>query len=64
MDNKPIQIDIDKVVKSRVRNGKGLPGFIVRYLKRIIHQDEMNAFLKDNYMKRGIDFAEGCKGLF
>ena len=64
MDNKPIQIDIDKVVKSRVRNGKGLPGFIVRYLKRIIHQDEMNAFLKDNYMKRGIEFAEGCKGLF
>lgn len=61
MDNKPIQIDIDKVVKSRVRNGKGLPGFMVRYLKRIIHQDEMNAFLKDNYMKRGVDFAEACK---
>lgn len=61
MDNRPIQIDIDKVLKSRVRNGKGVPGFIVLYLKRIIHQDEMNSFLRENSDKRGVDFAEACR---
>lgn len=39
-------IDIKKLIASKSpRLAKWLPGFILRYLKRILHQDEINAFL-------------------
>ncbi len=37
---------------------KFLPGFILRYFKRIIHQDELNAILDRHREKMGIEFIE------
>ena len=40
------KIDIEKVIASKSEKlANLLPGFIVRYLKRILHQDEINDFL-------------------
>lgn len=54
-----LQIDIEKVFASKSEKlAKLLPGFILKYLKRIIHQDELNDFLSRSYMKQGVDFAD------
>ena len=37
---------------------KSLPKFVISYLKRIIHQDEMNEFIASSNDKFGADFAE------
>ncbi|MEY1638268.1 1-acyl-sn-glycerol-3-phosphate acyltransferase [Tenuifilum osseticum] len=52
-------IDIDKVIASKSpRLQRALPRFIVRYLKRIIHQDEINEVLQKHGHKQGVDFIE------
>jgi putative hemolysin len=57
--DKHLKIDIEKVFASKSEKlAKLLPGFIIRYLKRIIHQDEINDFLSKNYQKQGIEFAD------
>ncbi|WP_421920638.1 1-acyl-sn-glycerol-3-phosphate acyltransferase [Marinifilum sp.] len=54
-----LKIDIEKVFASKSEKlAKLLPGFIIRYLKRILHQDEINDFLSRNHQKRGVEFAE------
>ncbi|MCT4603175.1 MAG: 1-acyl-sn-glycerol-3-phosphate acyltransferase [Marinifilum sp.] len=54
-----LKIDIEKVFASKSEKlAKLLPGFILRYLKRILHQDEINDFLSRNYQKQGVDFAD------
>ena len=40
MENKRFQINIDEVLKAKVK--KKLPKFVVNFLKRRIHQDEIN----------------------
>jgi len=54
-----LKIDIEKVFASKSEKiSKLLPSFIIRYLKRIIHQDELNDFLSKNHQKQGIEFAD------
>jgi hypothetical protein len=33
-----------------------IPGFIYRYLKRIVHEDDINNFLEKHGTKRNLDF--------
>lgn len=56
-------IDIEKVISDKnPRLLKLLPKFLVRYLKRIIHQDELNKFIKFHGELMGLDFIrEGLK---
>jgi len=53
------EVDVEKVIASKSEKLlKRLPGFVISYLKRIIHQEEINENLyriKDLY---GIDFVE------
>jgi putative hemolysin len=52
-------IDIQRLVKSkRPRLAKWLPGFVFRYLKRILHQDEINAFLEEHGHLYDTEFCE------
>lgn len=37
---------------------KKVPGFVRRWLKRIIHQDEVNAFLWESRDKKGVEWLE------
>ncbi|RUT78136.1 1-acyl-sn-glycerol-3-phosphate acyltransferase [Ancylomarina longa] len=54
-----LKIDIEKVFAGKSEKlAKLLPNFIIRYLKRIIHQDELNDFLSRNHHKQGIEFAD------
>lgn len=50
-------IDLDGVIASKFK-GKKIPGWVVRLLKRFIHQDWMNSVLS-----RGYDGAEFCDDL-
>jgi putative hemolysin len=52
-------IDIEKVIAGKSpRLLKALPRFIVRYLKRLIHQDELNELLSLEGHKKGIEFTD------
>lgn len=56
-----MRIDLDEVLKSRApRYRKFIPRFIVRWLERVICQDEMNHMLE---VCRGKRDAEFCRGV-
>lgn len=51
-------IDIEKVIKSKnPKLLKWLPKFIVNYLKRVLHQEDINQILKENKDIYDYDFA-------
>ena len=53
------KIDLKQVfAKKSEKVARLIPGFLISYLKRIIHQDELNDFLLNNHQKRGIDFSQ------
>lgn len=46
--NEVFKIDIEKILYSKNPGlRKVVPGFIVNYLKRIVHQEDLNSFLED-----------------
>lgn len=49
-------IDLDEVVATKFK-GKKIPGSVVRFLKKFIHQDFMNSIIGKN--GDGIEFCEG-----
>lgn len=52
-------IDIRKVIKSKnKRLAKILPGFIISYLKRILHEKDLNNLLYEKRDKYGFDFVD------
>jgi len=56
-DNQIQPIDVEQVFASKdARLLKRIPKFLIRYLKRIVHQDEINEFLRNNEGVDGIDF--------
>lgn len=57
----PKFIDIRRLIESKSpKLAKLLPGFIINYLKRILHQDEINEFLVKN---KEVYDAEFCKAV-
>jgi len=51
-------VDVEKAFASKdARLLKRIPGFFIRYLKRIVHQDEINDFLIRNQGVEGLDFV-------
>ncbi len=51
-------IEIEKVIAEKNPTlAKWLPGFIVRYIKKIIHQEEINAVMLKHGEKRGLPFV-------
>jgi putative hemolysin len=52
-------VDIDKILASKAgKKAKYVPGFLVSYLKRIVHQEEINEYLLSVKEKRGVPFLE------
>jgi len=52
-------IDIERVIADKnPALLKALPGFIINYLKHVIHQKELNALLYANRDKQGLDFVD------
>lgn len=51
-------IDVKSLIKSKnPKLLKWLPKFIIRYLERILHQDEINQFIKNHPNQKGQDFS-------
>jgi hypothetical protein len=51
------KVDVRKAFYSRnPKVARLIPGFVYWYIKRIVHQNEMNEFLKVHGKKTGIDF--------
>ena len=60
-DDSLFLIDIDKVLREKApKYYKYIPRFVVSYLKRIVHQEELNVFLRDSKDKVGVDFLKAC----
>ena len=54
-------IDIDKVLESKLgAKMRWVPGFAVRWLKHIVHEDEVNKFLWESRDKTGTEWLEEC----
>ena len=51
----PLQFDIRAVLRSKAPNAH-VPGFVIRYLERIAHIKQMNAFLRQHPDLKGYDF--------
>ena len=59
MDTQELIIDVDKVIKNKnPRLYKALPGFVLRYVKRILHQDELNYILTNFGHTDGLEFLD------
>jgi putative hemolysin len=57
-DKKILQIDVRGILNSKnPKLAQRIPGFIIRYLKRIVHQDEINLFLQSVPEKKDMDFV-------
>jgi putative hemolysin len=54
-------IDIDKILANKMGDkAKFVPKFLVRWLKRIIHEDEVNRFLWESRDKSGTEWLTEC----
>lgn len=56
LENRPQQIDIAQVIQQKT--GKKLPSLVGKLAARIIHQEDINSFIRRHYELEGIDFAE------
>lgn len=55
--NNVLKISVREILRTKAPQKK-VPEFLIRYLERIVHQDELNAFLEEKAGIFGIDFVE------
>ena len=61
MDGTIFKIDIDKVLRDKVGKKAGyIPRFMVSWLKKTIHQEEINAFLEEEGDRQGVPWLWDC----
>lgn len=54
-----MQIDVKQILETKApKTAKKVPGFVIRYLKKIVHQDEINALLARTQDIEGLDFVD------
>lgn len=54
-------IDVDEVLRSKAgAKARYVPRFVVAWLKRIIHQDEINEFLRREGDRQGVPWLDDC----
>ena len=61
--NDVLQVDVEQILNSKNPSLKKMvPGFLLRYLKKIVHQDDLNVFLrKAGHLKDAEFIAAGLK---
>lgn len=58
-------IDIKGLIASKnPKLLRWLPGFVISYLRRVLHEDEINQFLRENEGYQDIDFCESIINYF
>ena len=61
----PKKLDIDAVLKSKAKNHYNkIPKVDINYLKRKVHQDELNYILETYRDEHGTDFMKACVEYF
>ena len=61
MDSKVFTIDIDEIVRDKAgAKARFVPRFVLSWLKRIIHQDEVNEFILGEGDKQGMPWLDDC----
>ena len=61
MDSKVFTIDIDEIVRGKAgAKERFVPRFVLSWLKRIIHQDEVNEFILSEGDKQGMPWLDDC----
>lgn len=54
-------IDIEKILQSKMgKKARFVPAFAIRWLKRIVHEDEVNAFLWESRNLTGTEWLKAC----
>lgn len=54
-------IDVDRIIKEKMgAKSKYVPGILIKWLKHIIHQDEVNRYLWESRDKTGTEWLEEC----
>ena len=54
-------IDIDNILQSKMgAKARYVPGFLVRWLTHIVHEDQVNAFLWEHRNQEGTEWLEEC----
>ena len=54
-------IDIDRILSDKMgRRARYVPRFLVSWLKRLIHQDQVNKFIWENRHLSGVEWLEAC----
>ncbi len=63
MEDRGYLIDIEKVLQDKLpKYYRYIPKFVISYLRKIIHQEELNEFLMESKGKEGMDFLEASMG--
>ncbi|HOZ30306.1 MAG TPA: 1-acyl-sn-glycerol-3-phosphate acyltransferase [Bacteroidales bacterium] len=58
-DEKLLKIDVENVIRNKnPKLAKRIPRFVIKYLKRVIHQEEINTFLSENKGIIGLKFVD------
>lgn len=56
-EKETFKIDVESILKAKApKHYNKIPAFVVNYLKRIIHQDDINGILERNSEVEGVDF--------
>src|SRR5579863_5489512 len=51
------RIDINELLRTKAPGAyRFIPGFVINYIKRVVHENDLNDFLSKNGDKRGLDF--------
>lgn len=54
-------VDIDNILQSKLdKKVKYIPTFLIAWLKKIVHQDELNVFLSKHQHLSGTEWLEAC----
>jgi putative hemolysin len=54
-------LDVEQIIGNKnPKLLKIIPRFVVSYLKRILHQDNLNGFINRNKHKKGVEFAQAA----
>lgn len=61
LETTEITIDLDRIIREKMgTKARYVPSVAVRWLKHIIHQDEVNRFLWESRDKKGTEWLEEC----
>lgn len=60
-EEKELIIDIDQIIRDKAGDkARYVPKFVVRALKRLLHQDEVNRFLNEHKDEVGVEWLKSC----